>query len=234
MKNSPSQATPALPGLHWPGARGAFTLIELLVVTAIIAILAGLLLPTLARAREKARAIACLSQMRQLSLAVRFYADDNSDVFPRSMHSASARDQLPWGRALAPQFGVAGNGWTNLLRGIYHCPTDQRTTPWSYGQSVYFELGPADDYLGKPQTWWRLTSIPHPATTILHAENNSEADHLMPHFWMSLADAEDVAATRHHGRANYNFVDGHAASHRLTETYHPNLTLDLWNPLTAP
>ena len=200
---------------------------------AIIAILAGLLLPALARAKERARAVACLSQMRQLSLAVRFYADDNGDLFPRSMHSAAAHDQLPWGRALAPQFGVAGAAWTNLLQGIYHCPTDKRTSSWSYGQNVFFELGPADDYFGKPQTWWRVSSVPHPATTILHAENDSDADHIMPHFWMSFADATDVAATRHNGRANYNFVDGHAERRDFRTTYESTRDVDLWNPTLA-
>ena len=80
----------------------------------------------------------------------------------------------------------------------------------------------------------RLSSIPHPATNILHAENASEADHIMPHLWMSLAGAEDVAGIRHSGRANFNFVDGHAAHHRLTDAYNPKLKLDLWNPITAP
>jgi prepilin-type processing-associated H-X9-DG protein len=137
-------------------------------------------------------------------------------------------------RALLPQFSVADAAWTNLLNGVYQCPTDQRSASWGYGENVHFELGSADDYLGKPQTWGRLSSIPHPATTILRAENASEADHLMPHFWMNLADAEDAAGIRDSGRANYNFVDGHAAHHRLTDTYNPKLKLDLWNPITAP
>jgi prepilin-type N-terminal cleavage/methylation domain-containing protein/prepilin-type processing-associated H-X9-DG protein len=211
-----------------------FTLIELLVVIAIIAILAGLLLPALARAKEKARAAACQSQMRQISLAVRLYADDNEEQFPRSLHSAGAHNQRAWGRAIAPQFNVADAVWTNLLTGIYHCASDKRTGAWSYGQNVYFELGPSDDYFGQPQTWRRLSSIPHPASTILQAENAGEADHIMPHFWVNLADAEDVAATRHNGRANYNFVDGHATSLRLTDTFNPKTKLDLWNPITAP
>jgi len=64
------------------GAKAAFTLIELLVVIAIIAILAALLLPALARAKALAQRAACISNLKQISLAVKMYADDHNQTFP--------------------------------------------------------------------------------------------------------------------------------------------------------
>ena len=220
--------------LRRPGASPGFTLIELLVVIAIVATLASLLLPALGRAKSRARSIQCLGQLRQIGLAVRMYSDDNDDELPRSQHSAFAHGQVPWGRALAANLGSTPSAWTNLLRDVYHCPSDRRSLAWSYGMNVYFELGPDDDYVGKPATWRRAGQVPHPATTVALAENNTTADHLMAHFWVTPLDASDVPKRRHGTGSNYSFVDGHAAARRLDETFDPARAIDAWNPATAP
>src|SRR5581483_3910255 len=69
-------------GEHRMSKRNGFTLIELLVVIAIIAILAAILFPVFAQAREKARAITCLSNIRQLGLANRMYVQDYDEKLP--------------------------------------------------------------------------------------------------------------------------------------------------------
>ncbi len=100
--------------------RKGFTLIELLVVIAIIAILAAMLLPVLAKAREAARRASCLSQVRQIGLAARMYADQNKNYLPR----VSTGSEDPDAYEVLGGFGLLT--YTNYLDDarVLMCPSD--------------------------------------------------------------------------------------------------------------
>src|SRR4029079_7969477 len=109
---------------HRQRGERAFTLIELLVVIAIIAILASILFPVFAQAREKARAISCLSNGKQLGLGLMMYVQDYDETYPWAMSTCSAVGDCPGG---VPAMDSV-DAWPDLIfpyvknDGIYGCP----------------------------------------------------------------------------------------------------------------
>jgi prepilin-type N-terminal cleavage/methylation domain-containing protein/prepilin-type processing-associated H-X9-DG protein len=103
----------------------AFTLIELLVVIAIIGILAAMLLPALNRAREKGRSAVCVSNLRQITVAIRLYADDHAEQMPPASYGSGAQN---WPKILGsyvPQKGTPSATGPNLAAAnpVFVCPS---------------------------------------------------------------------------------------------------------------
>jgi prepilin-type N-terminal cleavage/methylation domain-containing protein/prepilin-type processing-associated H-X9-DG protein len=126
-----------------PTSQRAFTLIELLVVIAIIAILAAILFPVFAQAREKARQTSCLSNVKQMGLAIMMYAQDYDEILP----------QTGWqGPCTNPTTLAAGDAWWSGVHAfptasapyiknwqIFQCPSDPDKGGWGKQGSLCYE-----------------------------------------------------------------------------------------------
>jgi prepilin-type N-terminal cleavage/methylation domain-containing protein/prepilin-type processing-associated H-X9-DG protein len=156
--------------------RNAFTLIELLVVIAIIAILAAILFPVFAQAREKARGSTCLSNSKNIGTGVMMYMQDFDETFPQSQWGGNAGvDQVSWQAMIHPyikndQTFKTANGTTQAWgsSGIFRCPSfPDKNQSSIYG--VHLDLF-ADNWSGGTKPGVKITAVDNPSDTIIIME----------------------------------------------------------------
>lgn len=148
--------------------RFGFTLIELLVVIAIIAILAAILFPVFAQAREKARQTACISNNKQIGLAVLQYLQDYDENYPQS----TDKNYVQWYNMIQPYVknGDIYGGLSYGGGGVFHCPSFPSTTQGQqYGASdgLFVNNYPSARPVQAP---WNMAIIDAPADKIMVCE----------------------------------------------------------------
>ena len=221
-------ATPVKQGDFMRRSTRGFTLIELLLVIAIIAILAAILLPVFAQAREKARQITCASNEKQMMTAEFMYVQDYDGVHTN-----------PYGEGPDPP---GTNAWNELLdpyvksQAVFLCPDDTynrgTAVPVSYSENFDYDDEAATGKWGQDLYGWpayqKDSSITAPASTIFIAERWN-GYHQWGQGWAQDDFCNDseflygqnggIAASKgHSGGSNYAFCDGHVKWMKFDQT----------------
>jgi prepilin-type N-terminal cleavage/methylation domain-containing protein/prepilin-type processing-associated H-X9-DG protein len=237
--------------------RAGFTLIELLVVIAIIAILASLLLPTLAKGKAQGHRVRCISNIKQLSTAWFLYTGDNNDNFVLNGNgdlitptwvvgsfATAPRDATNYTLLTNPKYALFAPYIKEL--GVYRCPADrvagtgvgnvEHPRVRSYAMNAYIGFqGP--DFRGVPSTRYTIFKRTSdfkkmsPSDAIVLACMNPLSI-CRPVFGISM-DQEIMfhfPANHHNGSAVFSFADGHLESHRWQDVVaRPRKGIDFHN-----
>ena len=219
-----------------PRSLHGFTLIELLVVVAIIALLVAILVPSLNKARAQAQSVVCKTNLKQIHLAVMYYAEYNSRLYPWSVSGPPNPPGKNWseaGQTITEYIGRSGMSRKQWGVGhqVMQCPTSTASTLQNDGTEVNH-----CDYVANcwvmafrymvgadppNRTWRRIGDISRPANIILMAdgvEDDGVSDFFTrrPSIWPQHT-WESKIGDRHSEGTNLLYVDGHAEWIRFTD-----------------
>ena len=190
----------------------AFTLLELLVVVAIIAILAGVLLPTLSSVHESSNVAKCTSNLRQVFGALNLYTQDHANTLPQRKYGTDGTGQMiGYPEVILPYVDQGGSPQTSATaKKLYTCPSQSKpnySAEPGYGMNWFYDNV-------------NVAQVPQPAQTILLAETfgttgtgsrRADRDN-------TDGDIGKLDVSRHRGQANYVFFDGHLSRMAYTDT----------------
>lgn len=215
------------PGSGWRRSTLAFTIIELLVVIAVIGILASLLLPALARAKDKGKQTFCRNNLRQLALAFHMYNSDFNDQFPApgssTKYGPQPEDWIWWhyGRNISNSSVARYVGEFNAR--IFTCPSDRKAQdlqmqgllpadPYRYSYSLTsYDLENDNRNIGMATIItvdrrvfpFRMASVRNPTGKIMLVEEDRET--IDDSRWVPAGVKTNLISTRHAGRGDVAF-----------------------------
>ena len=228
-----------------------FTLIELLIVIAIIAILAGMLLPALNSAREKSRTANCIGNLKQIGVVFQSYANDWNDYITPGSYSTPDNNDMPWQRTYVKSGYLPASNWAGdistkpgLVKGVYRCPTESFLgSVWGdwgashYGMGFYFgsyTYGGYADPASVNYTWCfrKISQVNRNVSEVAaFGDKAPRSEFTVDYLYFAFPPPSPTAATyynpllrglRHNNSMNVAMLDGHAVNMKLNNFPNPS------------